>query len=97
MLFAPSLIGESWLPVETTRFTRAHARSFTGNLRAPFLMNQGKEIADKVRHQHGPGTRLHAIDPSFISYQSSGAPISNHAAGFAMLGLAPVMDLDVSS
>jgi hypothetical protein len=33
----------------------------------------------------------------FVSYQSSVAHVPIHAAGFAMLSLAPVMDLDVSS
>ena len=33
----------------------------------------------------------------FVGYQSNAAHISIHAAGFAMLSLAPVMDLDVSS
>lgn len=66
-------------------------------MRVPIFVNQGKEIADKGRCHSGPGARLRAIDPDFVSYQSCAAHISIHAAGFAMLGLTPVMDLDVPS
>jgi hypothetical protein len=67
---------------------------------ALFFLNQGREIADKDRYCYGRWTRLHAIiaiNSICISFQSGAAPISNHAAGFAMLSLAPVMDLDVLS
>jgi hypothetical protein len=85
------------MPVSAIQLIRADGRFQIGSMCAPFFENQGREIADKDRYCYGRRTQLRAIDSICISFQSGAAPISIHAAGFAMLSLAPVMDLDVSS
>jgi hypothetical protein len=56
-------------------------------------------MADHCRCQHGIWTRLRKINLAFskLLTRATLVHISIHAAGFAILSLAPVMDLDALS
>jgi hypothetical protein len=56
-----------------------------------------KEIADKGRRRREILSRMRGIYLNFLSYLSNKYYVLIHAAGFAMLSLAPVMDLDAPS
>jgi len=88
--------GGSCLLARTAGSTRARVRDLNGTAQC-LLLNQGNEIADNGRRHREILLRLRGFDSNFLSYQSSGYHVPILTAGFAMLSLAPVMDLDVPS